>query len=456
MKIGLLLIGLFFVFSKGISSEITQFTPINSLCGRLVVSDNKRFIIHEDGTPFFFFADTAWQLFHRLTREEIEHYFQNRASKGFTVIQAVILPELDGLQIPNRYGALPLINSDPETPNEAWFDWIDEVVAMAQEYGLYMALVPTWGDKVDKKWGVGPEIFSVENAYEYGKFLGKRYKDIPNIIWMNGGDRSAEGENYAIWDALARGIKSEDKHHLMTFHPQGERSSSEWFHQSDWCDFNICQTSHSQTDYAIYEQLLVKDYRLKPVKPCMDAEPRYEDIPVGFKPENGWFDDTDVRQSLYWSLFSGGFGYTYGSNSVWQFYEEGRRPMCDARRSWQEALDLPGSFAIKHARTLLESFDYLSRVPDQSLIVSPNSNNREKVVATRGEGYALVYIPTGKKTIVSLEKMNTGKRIRLSWFQPVTGIKTTIKITKAKGNYVAKPATLGKGNDWILVIEEIR
>lgn len=456
MKVGLLLIGLFFVFSRGLSSEVTQCTSIGASQGRLVISDDKRFIIHEDGTPFFYFADTAWQLFHRLTKEEAAHYFQNRAEKGFTVIQAVILPELDGLVTPNRYGILPLIDNDPGAPNEAWFEWIDEVIAMAREYGLYMALVPTWGDKVDKAWGVGPEIFSVENAYEYGKFLGKRYKDIPNIIWMNGGDRTAEGENYAIWNALARGIKSEDEYHLMTFHPQGERSSSEWFHEVDWCDFNICQTSHSQTDYAIYEQLLVKDYRLSPVKPCMDAEPRYEDIPIGFDPENGWFDDTDVRQSLYWSLFSGGFGYTYGCNSIWQFYEEGRNPMCDVRRSWQEALDLPGSFAIKPARTLLESFDYLSRVPDQSLIVSDNSDNREKVVATRGEGYALVYISTGKETIVSLEKMNTSEPIRLSWFHPVTGIKTTIKITKAKGNYIAKPATHGKGNDWILVIEEIR
>jgi len=455
MRLGLLLICIFSVFAKGVSSEFVHPKPVDFSHGRLVVSENRRYLVHENGTPFFYFADTAWQLFHRLTREEIKCYFHNRANKGFTVIQAVILAELDGLDTPNRYGITPLLNNNPQTPNEAWFLWIDEVVAMAHEQGLYIALVPTWGDKVDKKWGVGPEIFTVESAYEYGKYLGNRYKETPNIIWMNGGDRSAEGKNFAIWDALARGIRSEDQQHLMTYHPQGERSSSEWFHHSDWCDFNICQTSHSQTDYGIYERLLVKDYQLNPVKPCMDAEPRYEDIPIGFKPENGWFDDSDVRQSLYWSLFSGGFGYTYGCNSVWQFYEEGRKPMCDARRSWQEALDLPGSYAIKHAKALLQSFDYLSRVPDQQIIISPNQNNLEKVVATRGNNYALIYIPTGKETKISLDQFNSSKQLKLSWFQPKSGEKTPITMIPAKGNYLAKPATQGKGNDWILIIEEI-
>ena len=125
--------------------------------GNLQVAENGRFLVYQDGTPFFFFADTAWQLFHRLTREEIEFYFQNRAEKGFTVIQAVILAELDGLQTPNRYGVTPLLNDNPETPDEAWFEWVDEVLKMAEKQGLYIALVPTWGDKVDKKWGTGPE-----------------------------------------------------------------------------------------------------------------------------------------------------------------------------------------------------------------------------------------------------------------------------------------------------------
>ena len=77
--------------------------------GRLIVSENNRFLIFEDGTPFFWLGDTAWELFHRLTKNEAEQYLKNRLEKGFTVIQAVILAELDGLNIPNTEGEKPLI-----------------------------------------------------------------------------------------------------------------------------------------------------------------------------------------------------------------------------------------------------------------------------------------------------------------------------------------------------------
>jgi hypothetical protein len=133
---------------------------------------------------------------------------------------------------------------------------------------------------------------------------GERYRNFPNIIWINGGDRQGGGQNFAIWDALGKGIKSKDSNHLMTFHPWGETSSSQWFRHSDWLDFNMVQTGHSQRSYAIYKRLLIPDYETIPEKPVMDGEPRYEDHPVAWKPGTfGWFDDADVRQAMYWSLF---------------------------------------------------------------------------------------------------------------------------------------------------------
>src|SRR5690349_8487231 len=83
---------------------------------QLRVSRNHRFLETADGKPFFWLGDTAWELFHRLTREEAETYLKNRAEKGFTVIQAVALAELDGLHDPNAYGELPLENDDPTKP----------------------------------------------------------------------------------------------------------------------------------------------------------------------------------------------------------------------------------------------------------------------------------------------------------------------------------------------------
>src|SRR5215212_1909508 len=144
--------------------------------GPLKVSDNHRFLVHADGTPFFYLADTAWELFHRLTIDEAEKYLENRRAKGYTAVQAVALAEFDGLGTPNRQGHLPLANNDPANPNEDYFKDVDAVVDIAQKKGIFIAFLPTWGDKVNKRWAKGPEIFTKDNARTYGEFLGKRYK----------------------------------------------------------------------------------------------------------------------------------------------------------------------------------------------------------------------------------------------------------------------------------------
>src|SRR5690554_3573087 len=162
--------------------------------GDLKIHPNNRYLMFEDGTPFFYLGDTAWELFHRLNKEETEKYLENRRAKGFTVIQAVILAELDGLHTPNAEGELPLTDNNPENINEAYFKHVDWVIKTAGEKGLYIGLLPTWGDKWNKKWGTGPVVFTPENAGVYGSILGERYRDIPNIIWILGGDRNLEEE----------------------------------------------------------------------------------------------------------------------------------------------------------------------------------------------------------------------------------------------------------------------
>ena len=81
--------------------------------GKLEVSENGRFLQHENGKPFFYLGETAWELFHRLSLDETEMFLENRRQKGFTVIQAVLLAELDGLRTPSVNGELPLVDLDP-------------------------------------------------------------------------------------------------------------------------------------------------------------------------------------------------------------------------------------------------------------------------------------------------------------------------------------------------------
>ena len=426
---------------EGVSTDLSH--------GNLKVSENKRFLVFEDGTPFFYLGCTAWQLFHRLTREEAVMYLENRREKGFTVIQAVALAELDGLNTPNIYGQAPLINNDPLRPNEGYFEHVDFIINEAEKRGIFIGLLPTWGDKVDRRWGTGPVVFAVDNAYKYGQWIATRYKDKPNIIWINGGDRPCDGEK-AVWDALGRGIKSVDKNHLMTFHPWGESSSSSCFQDANWLDFNMFQSGHSDKYIANY-QMITLDYGMQPVKPCMDGEPNYEDHPVNWNGKYGWFDDEDVRRQAYWALFAGAHGNTYGCHPIWQFLDKDRQPVGNARHTWKEVIDLPGAWDMMYVRKLMESRPFQTGIPDQTLITSDPGSQVNHIQCIRGEGYVFVYLPANSGVSLNCSKLNAANIIAW-WYNPRTG--EAEKIGEFKGsesNYFQVPVS---GTDWVLVLDD--
>ncbi|MFN3484177.1 MAG: glycoside hydrolase family 140 protein [Planctomycetota bacterium] len=435
--------------------------------GDLRVSENRRFLVHADGSPFFYLGDTAWELFHRLTRADAERYLENRRAKGFTVIQAVALAELDGLNTPNAYGDRPLADNDPfrpattpgADPNDAaeydYWDHVDFILDTAAAKGLYIGLLPTWGDKIRPKyWGTGPEIFDTEDkARAYGRFLGARYANRPNLIWILGGDRGA-GETAHLWRAMASGILETDTSgHLITYHPWGGASSATWFHNDAWLAFNMIQSGHSSFDLANYEAIS-SDYGRSPAKPCMDGEPRYEDHPVNWNPANGWFNDYDVRQAAYWALFAGAHGHTYGCHDIWQMYAPGRAPISSARTYWYDALDLPGAWDMMHVRNLMLSRPFLSRVPDQSLIASGQASGAGHLRATRGDGYVFVYAPTGSTFEVRLGVLS-GTTLRAWWFDPRTGAASLIGDVPNTGTQsFDPPGSPARGNDWVLVLDD--
>lgn len=421
---------------------------------RLRVSDNRRFLVAADGSPFFYLGDTAWELFHRLTREEAEHYLTTRARQGFTVIQAVALAEFDGLNTPNRYGEQPLLENDPVRPNEAYFRHIDWVIDRAAALGLVVGLLPTWGDKWNVKWGKGPLIFTPENAGPYGEFLGRRYRDKP-VIWITGGDRPVENDTHrAILRAMAEGVRRGDGGaHPITLHPSGRSSSGQYVHGEDWLDFNMLQSGHAERNVANYD-MLTRDYQRTPVKPCLDGEPCYEDHPVmGKGPREPYHDHYSVRKAAYWGLFAGAFGHTYGCHPMWQFWDASRQPVNGARTPWQEALHLPGATQMQHAKALLLSRPFLNRIPDQALIVGDAGTQGNHIQATRADdgSYALFYTPVSQPVAVRAGALS-GARLNVWWYDPRTG-------TATPAGSFAKTATLtfvppAEGPDWVLVLDD--
>nr|WP_284241838.1 glycoside hydrolase family 140 protein [Paenibacillus glycanilyticus] len=427
---------------------------------RLKVSDNKRFLVREDGSPFFWLADTAWELFHRLNREEAELYLRNRAERGFSVIQAVALAEHEGLTVGNAYERLPLKKNeqgqyDPLLPDldgdYSYWAHVDYIVDLAAELGLYIAFLPTWGDKYNLMWGKGPEIFSADNARNYGQWLGERYKDKENIVWVLGGDRpQLTREHFDIIGSMAEGLREGDGGtHLMTFHPPGDKSSSVHMHEEPWLAFNMIQSGHHAWIRTNFEKVAA-DYEREPIKPVVDGEPCYEDHPVNFNADNGYFDADDVRKAAYHAVFAGAFGHTYGHHSVWSMTT---KPDTYFVMTWQDAILRPGAAQMSHLRRLIESRDFLSRVPDQSLIAH-NYGGANRMTATRGENYAMIYSPNGIPFQAAMGKIR-GTSVKASWYDPRSGVWTDAGIIANEGEVHYQPPTSGRDGDWILVLDSL-
>jgi hypothetical protein len=424
----------------------------------LQVSRNGRHLIGEDGRPFFYLGDTAWDLFCRLDREETERYLSGRAEKGFTVVQAVVLFGNGGLDTPNAYGAAPLIDKNPLTPNEPFFQHVDYVVNSAKRLGLYIGMLPTWG----YFWGGNDAdqiIFTPENAKRYGEFLGKRYRNKP-VIWILGGDENIKTEReFAIIEAMAMGLKKgDDNRHLITFHPRGPGLSSDYLHHAEWLDFNMYQSSHGGHDHdnGLYAE---HDYDLRPTKPTLDGEPRYEIIPVGFyfKGANqlDLFDAYDCRQAAYWSLLAGACGHTYGNNSIFQFWEPGRTGAFGVSIPWYEALDHPGAFQMGLVRRLFESRAWEKLIPNQEIIKDGPDSGGAKIRAAvaADSSFAFIYSPRGERFTID-KSFVKAKQAREAWYDPRYGITYVIHTAHTKGIQTYTPPTNGRGNDWLLIIED--
>ena len=433
--------------------------PGNPLYGQhLRISDNARYLIRADGTPFFYLGDTAWELFHRLSIEEAGKYLENRVAKGFTVIQAVVLAERAGLTEPNANGDFPLLDDDPTKPVEAYFRHVDAIVDMAESLGLVIGMLPTWGKYWSQTNG-NAKIFTPANARFFGEYLGKRYRDKP-IIWILGGDENINNAaERSIIEAMAQGLGSGDGgNNLMTFHPRGPGLSSDYFHEAEWLDFNMYQSSHGahNHDNGLYAE---HDYQLTPVKPTLDGEPRYELIQAGFyfsgSNRMDLFTDYDVRQAAYWSVLSGACGHTYGHASVWQMWDVDHEPVLGAVVPWFEALDHPGAFQMKHLRTLFEARPFDQLQPDQSLILSGPFNPGAKIRSARASdgSFAIIYSPEGETFTLDKSRLNAGKS-REIWYDPRYGISFVIHTSNTFGIQTYTPPTSGLNCDWILIIED--
>lgn len=400
----------------------------------------------------------------RLNRDEVRFYLQKCKQAGYNVVQVQTINAVPAMNVYGKYSMVDgfVCNKADHSNEYGYWEHMDYIIKIAEENGIYVGLVCIWGGLV--KGG----LMNVEQAKSYGKFLAERYKNAPNIVWIIGGDIRGDIKT-EVWETLAYAIKSIDRNHLMTFHPFGRTVSTTWFNNADWLDFNMFQSGHRRYgqrkgdgDYTIQDNTEEDNWRFveyslsqKPLKPVLDAEPSYEDIPQGLHDirEPRW-TATDVRRYAYWSVFAGACGHTYGNNNIMQFYRPGLLPSYGANRAWWHALEDAGFNQMQYLKNLILAFPYFERIPDQTIISGQNGERYDRVIATRGEDYLLVYNHTGCPMEIDLDKIS-GEKKNVWWYSPKNGSLKYVGEYDSKITRFYSDTSYARDSDRVLIAVDI-
>ncbi len=416
---------LIFLLSSGFSQVPAAQYPLK-------LSIDNRHLEDQAGIPFFINGDTPWSLIVGLTKAEAEVYLEDRRSRGFNAIVVNLIEHKFGGPA-NRDGELPFSNGNIFTePNEAYFQHADWVINKAAEKGLLVVLTPVYiGYKCDiEGWCQEMLATSLNDLQGYGNYIGNRYKDNDNIIWMHGGDAAA-----ADWGALAHvnavadGVRQADPDNLFTAHCKRWQSAIDCYNET-WLQIN-----NTYSDCDASANATKTDYLRSPVIPFFYSEGRYE---------GDGSSQVCHRSQAYWSALGGSTGHFFGNNPIWLFAS-----------GWQQALNAPGSQSMTHFGALFASRPWTKLVPDYNeTIVSGNRGNISTadyiMAASASDGSViLAYMPIGRTITVDLTHI-TATSAEAWWYNPTTGSAQSI------GNF----ATIGlqdftppDSNDWVLVID---
>lgn len=402
-----------------------------------------------NGKPFFWLADTVWLLAQVPTHDELEFYLKTRQEQGFTVIQltAVMSEErVWGTKRTNSFGDKPFTSDNPSTPavtpgndpkNPAQYDYwdhFDHVIDRVHAHGLRAAVVTMFvGSQGD-----GYKFLKPGSAYQYGRFLGERCRGKPQIIWLLGGDNTpATPAAKEVWNLVAKGItegtcgKEDYSQTMMTYHINGGASSSQFWHESPWLDFNMAQT---WSEYTQIHQVVLKDYNKAPPKPCGLGEGAYEDGPqYPTRPIN----DLVIRKQAYWSYFAGGY-HTYGNGNVWHFDSL----KSESTQPWRQALNSAGALDLRTLRKFFDAIEWQGFAPDQRLLGSSQGSGSNLNCAMRtAERDAFIFYLTSTSAIApALDLKANSAKFSGKWVKPATGEEQVAREFDAQTGKLLLPA----------------
>ncbi len=391
------------------------------------VSGNKRHFVDQKGRPVFWLGTTQWELFRRYTLEEAGTILEESSRHGFAFVQVMLMGVGDGTA-PNVQGQKPWIDDDPLTPNEAYFRNVDSVVRVAGRMNMVISMT-----MYHQRYR---PFITLAKARAWAKWVARRYKDSPNIVWSM--SPQAKEEFVPALRELAAGLREGDGGgHLITFKPDPSPFSSSFLHSEPWLDFNAMQT---WKDVNLIYPMVTRDYNLKPVKPVLMGEGAYEaGTEYGFDVSPLW-----VRRQAYYSYLAGAH-HTYGHNDSWRVLP-----------TWKEALGSPGAVQMGLLRRIfMARGEWWLLAPDQSVFASGGQTEGEvlRLAARHQDGaWAMVYLADKAAFCVRMDKIAPG-RAAAFWINPKDGQPQEIGAFASKG--VQSFSTPDGWEDAILVLEAV-
>jgi hypothetical protein len=376
--------------------------------GPIRVSDNGRYFVDEHGKPFYFLADTQWELFRRFSLDEAKLILENRKAKGFTVVMVMLTGVGPGTE-PNLAGERPWINNDPSSPNPAYFNHVDAVLKVARENDLQLLIGlyhQTYGARM-----------TLSNARPWAAWVTSRYRDFPNILWTL--YPKANESSRPLIARLAEGIQEGDRgKHLVSVHPDPSPASSSFMHAEPWLSFNSIQV---WKDLPLIYPMTLGDYGKLPTKPATMLEGVYE------KGEEYGYPIIPllVRREAYYTCLAGGF-HGYGHNDSWR-----------VKPAWRAALDDPGSQQMTILKTVFTELpEWWTMIPDQSVFSRGGNIQGDalNLAARSTTGWWLVCYLAGEPNVgIDLSKLKAGEATSASWINPATGDRLPIGIFPPTG-----------------------
>jgi len=425
--------------------------------GPIRVSDNCRYLVHADGTPFFWLADTAWSGPLLSTDEEWDFYLKERLRQRFTAVQW-IATQYRAVPHGDRDGRLAYTGRERIAVNPAFFQRLDNKLDAINRAGLLAAPVLLWANPGRNYPDTNPgHALPDDQAILLARYMVARWQ-ANAVVWILNGDGDYEGEKAERWGRIGRGVFGDRPHAPVALHPRSKVFLAKEFENEDWLDIVGYQSGHHDDNDGrrwIVSGPISQEWSNPPPRIIINLEPCYENH-VAYQTGQP-FTPLAVRRACYWSLMNAPTaGVTYGGHGVWG-WDDGSGPPCDHPNTgtpfpWQEALLMPGAEQMAHLADTMTSLHWWKLRPAPELVAMQpgEADTRRFISACRSPDgdLAIIYVPEDRSVELCLDGLP--RTLQATWVNPRTGERTPVgPIT---GIRVQRLQTPDEG-DWMFLLE---